>query len=123
LWQCCSEYLLPLDWYLALLLGSIFSATDPSAVISAFRQLGAPIMLIEGESLFNDASAITLTKVLVVSFTLVGGFWQILCSGSSLFLLTLGGGVFCGWLLTQLFLLLLRNIPDQPLLYISLLCF
>lgn len=113
----------PLDWHLALLLGSILSATDPSAVISAFRHLGAPkdlIMLIEGESLFNDASAITLTKVLVVSFTLAGGFWQTLWSGSSLFLITLTGGIFCGWLLAQLFMLLLRNIPDQPLIDISL---
>ncbi|HEY5715500.1 MAG TPA: sodium:proton antiporter [Psychromonas sp.] len=113
----------PLDWHLALLLGSILSATDPSAVISAFRRLGAPkdlIMLIEGESLFNDASAITLTKVLVVSFTLSEGFGQTLWNGSSLFLSTLGGGFLCGWLLAQLFIVLLRNIPDEPLLDISL---
>lgn len=32
----------PIDWHLALLLGAILSATDPSAVISAFHQLGAP---------------------------------------------------------------------------------
>jgi len=90
-----------LNWHLALLLGAILSATDPSAVITAFRQLGAPkdlIMLIEGESLFNDATAITLTKILVVSFAVAEGFWSILWSSSALFLLTLGGGIFCGWL-------------------------
>ena len=73
-----------LDWYFALLLGAILSATDPSAVITAFRQLGAPkdlIMLVEGESLFNDATAITLTKILVVSFVVAEGFWSILWGG------------------------------------------
>ncbi|WP_372882435.1 cation:proton antiporter [Psychromonas sp.] len=115
--------LTPLNWPLALLLGSILSATDPSAVISAFRRLGAPkdlIMLIEGESLFNDASAITLTKVLVISFTLSEGFAQTLWSGCYLFLSTLAGGFLCGWLLAQLFFILLKNTPDEPLLDISL---
>ncbi len=52
----------------ALLLGAILSATDPVAVISIFRRLGAPIrltILIEGESLFNDASSIVLARILL----------------------------------------------------------
>lgn len=115
--------LTPLNWHLALLLGAILSATDPSAVIAAFHQLAAPkdlIMLIEGESLFNDATAITLTKILVVSFAAAGGFWPALWSGSALFLVTLGGGIFCGWLLAHAFLLLLKKLPDDPFLEISL---
>lgn len=52
----------------ALLLGAILSATDPVAVVSLFRQLGAPerlTTLVEGESLFNDATAIVLTRILL----------------------------------------------------------
>lgn len=52
----------------ALLLGAILSATDPVAVISLFKQLGAPkrlVILVEGESLFNDASSIVLSKILL----------------------------------------------------------
>ena len=112
-----------LNWYFSLLLGAILSATDPSAVITAFRQLGAPkdlIMLIEGESLFNDATAITLTKILVVSFALAEGFWPTFWNGSGLFLLTLGGGVFCGWLFAQFMFVLFNQIPDDPFLEISL---
>lgn len=115
--------LTPLDWHLALLLGAILSATDPTAVITAFRQLGAPkdlIMLIEGESLFNDATAIALTKILVISFTLANGFWSTLWDGSWLFTLTLSGGILCGWIFAKLLLELLNILPDDPFLEISL---
>lgn len=117
------NYVTPLDWQYALLLGAILSATDPTAVIAAFRQLNAPkdlIMLIEGESLFNDATAITLTKVLVLSFALSQGFWSTLGSGSSLFITTLLGGVICGWLFARLALWILFKLPDDPFSEISL---
>jgi monovalent cation:H+ antiporter, CPA1 family len=47
----------------AVLFGSIVAATDPIAVIAAFRGLNAPnrlAVMIEGESLINDGVAITL---------------------------------------------------------------
>jgi CPA1 family monovalent cation:H+ antiporter len=47
----------------ALLFGSIVSATDPVAVVPIFRRLDAPqrlTVLAEGESLINDGVAITL---------------------------------------------------------------
>ncbi|GLK81283.1 cation:proton antiporter [Methylopila turkensis] len=46
-----------------LLLGAIVATTDPIAVIGIFREAGAParlVRLVEGESLLNDAAAITL---------------------------------------------------------------
>ena len=46
-----------------LLLGAIVSATDPVAVMAIFKDLQAPkrlSVLVEGESLFNDATAIVL---------------------------------------------------------------
>ncbi|WGV16900.1 cation:proton antiporter [Fuscovulum ytuae] len=49
-----------------LLLGSIVSTTDPSAVVSIFRATPAPQRLariVEGESLLNDAAAIALFSV------------------------------------------------------------
>lgn len=45
----------------ALLFGALISATDPVAVIALFQELGVPkklMILVEGESLFNDATAI-----------------------------------------------------------------
>lgn len=46
-----------------LLLAAIVSTTDPIAVVAIFRDLGVPhrlSLLVEGESLFNDAAAIAL---------------------------------------------------------------
>jgi CPA1 family monovalent cation:H+ antiporter len=65
---------LPLQWVtgmglvVCLLLGCIVSATDPVAVVAIFKELGAPKrlnILVEGESLFNDAMAIVLFSILV----------------------------------------------------------
>ena len=53
-----------------LLLGAIVAATDPAAVLGAFRDLGAPrrlTTLVAGESLFNDAAAIALFGVIAAA--------------------------------------------------------
>ncbi|MBK1668977.1 hypothetical protein CKO28_13145 [Rhodovibrio sodomensis] len=53
---------------LCLLLGAAISTTDPSAVVSTFKEIGAPrrlLVILEGESLLNDAAAIALFTVLV----------------------------------------------------------
>jgi monovalent cation:H+ antiporter, CPA1 family len=47
-------------WSAALTIGAIMSPTDPVAVISLLKSLGAPIkfnLLLEGESLLNDGTA------------------------------------------------------------------
>lgn len=51
-----------------LMLGAIIATTDPAAVIGIFKEIGAPkrlTMLVEGESLLNDAAAIALFSMLV----------------------------------------------------------
>ncbi|HTO82958.1 MAG TPA: cation:proton antiporter [Methylomirabilota bacterium] len=55
-----------------LLLGAIVATTDPVAVVGVFRDLGAPrrlSILVEGESLFNDAAAIALFSLLMAMLT------------------------------------------------------
>lgn len=50
-------------WIAALLTGSILAATDPVAVVAKLKELNAPgrlNMLLDGESLMNDAAAIVL---------------------------------------------------------------
>ncbi len=57
---------LDIPWAAAFAFGALISATDPVAVIAFFKSLGVPKrlgVLVEGESLFNDAIAI-------VAFTL-----------------------------------------------------
>ena len=58
-----------------LLLGAILATTDPVAVVALFREIGAPqrlSVLLEGESLLNDAAAIALFSVLAAMLTGVG---------------------------------------------------
>lgn len=53
---------------LCLLLGAICAPTDTAAVLGIFRDIGAPgrlTVIVEGESLFNDAAAIALFVVLL----------------------------------------------------------
>jgi len=60
--------LTPIPLAAAFLLGAILSATDPVAVISLFKVLGAPkrlSVLVEGESLFNDATSIVVARILI----------------------------------------------------------
>ena len=60
----------PLTLGTALLFGALISATDPVAVIALFKELGVPkrlSTLVDGESLFNDDTAIdsTVTRNLI----------------------------------------------------------
>lgn len=52
----------------ALLAGALLSATDPVAVLALFKKVGAPErlnVLVDGESLFNDATAVVLFTLLI----------------------------------------------------------
>eukprot|EP00903_Cladosiphon_okamuranus_P022319 g20525.t1 len=51
------------DWNLSLMLGGVLSATDPVAVVALLKELGVSErlnVLIEGESLLNDATGIVV---------------------------------------------------------------
>jgi NhaP-type Na+/H+ or K+/H+ antiporter len=56
------------SWEAALLFGAIISATDPVAVVALLKELGASkklATLIEGESLFNDGTAMVVFLVVL----------------------------------------------------------
>ena len=61
---------------LAIIFGSIIAATDPVAVIALFKTLGVPKrlqVLLEGESLLNDGTAIVIFNIAVAA-AVTGGF-------------------------------------------------
>lgn len=61
-----------------LLFGTIIAATDPISVITLFRQLGVPrklALLVEGESLFNDGTALVLYAVVLQA--IMGGDYSL----------------------------------------------
>lgn len=82
----------------ALLTGALLSATDPVAVTSQLKELSAPkdlATLIEGESLFNDATAIVLFSILLTLAT--SSSVSVTVNGAVLeFIITFFGGVSTG---------------------------
>ena len=62
--------LMDLPWAMAFALGAIVSPTDPAAATAIMRRVGAPrriVNILEGESLFNDATALVAYKVAVAA--------------------------------------------------------
>ena len=60
--------LIGLPWAMSFVLGAIVSPTDPAAATAIMRRVGAPrrmVNVLEGESLFNDATALVAYKVAV----------------------------------------------------------
>lgn len=59
---------LDVELIIALLFGALISATDPVAVVALFKELGAPHrlnVLVDGEALLNDATAIVVFTILL----------------------------------------------------------
>jgi CPA1 family monovalent cation:H+ antiporter len=58
-----THLVLRMDWASAVLLGAIVAATDPIAVVTLLRQVGAPHGLeaiLDGESLLNDGTGVAV---------------------------------------------------------------
>ncbi len=101
-------------WLAALITGTIIAATDPASVLANMKRLGGPHdarILLEGESLFNDASAIVLFGLLLslalepdASFTAAGSFFA--------FVGVFFGGILCGLVAAAIGWLLLRWFRD-----------
>ena len=103
----------------ALVFGSLIAATDPVAVVALFRSLGVPHrlqLLLEGESLFNDGTAIVLFNMMVT--IAVTGYFNL---GESIlnFIVVSGGGLLIG-LLLGLLISLAISIIDNSLIETTL---
>ena len=102
-----------IDWPTAMLFGAIIAATDPIAVLAIFKQLGAPhelAVLIEGESLLNDGTAVVLSRILL-GVVLAGTFS--ITSGVIQFAVVVGGGLLVGLLTGMLVSRLTARIDDH----------
>ncbi len=92
-------WLTPMTLWPALAFGALISATDPVSVIALFRELGAPrrlSMLVDGESLFNDATAMVAFQI--VCGLVAGGAltaW-VATPGGRKFIAVFAGGTLVG---------------------------
>lgn len=104
-----------------LLLGAIVATTDPTAVVTIFRDIGAPERLgrlVEGESLLNDAAAIALFSVLL-SFLLGTPFEGLGTTAFHLVHMFIGGAT-SGYLIARAFILLLPIVREFPLAHVTI---
>ncbi len=91
---------------IALTFGALSAATDPIAVVSIFRMLGVPrrlSVLVEGESLFNDGTALVLFN-LILAIAVTGKF-NLALSALDFIRVSIGGiavGLAMGWAVSYL---------------------
>ena len=81
----------------ALLFGAIVSATDPISVLAIFRELAVAkrlSIIVEGESLLNDGTAVVLFQILLAGI-LTGNLS--VTKGIGAFVQTVVGGSLIGW--------------------------
>lgn len=105
-----------LPWLAALAFGALISATDPVAVIALFKSLGVSKrlgILVEGESLFNDAVAVVLFNLAMAAAVGAGSLhWA---HGLEEFLVVGGGGLAVGVVLGYIVSALILRAVDNPL--------
>lgn len=108
-----AKLLLPgFTWAEAFLLGAIVSPTDASAATAIIRKLGAPrriIVLLEGESLVNDATALILYRFALAAI-LYGSFSY--TNAISSFCILIVGGLLTGLIIAYFAFFILKQLKD-----------
>jgi Na+/H+ antiporter len=108
-----------LGWAAAITLGAIVAPPDAAAATAVLRQVRPPhrlLVILEGESLFNDASALLVYRI--AAATAISGVfsgWSVL----PMLLLTCGGGIAAGWALAKIQLWLLVKLEDVAITVLS----
>jgi monovalent cation:H+ antiporter, CPA1 family len=114
---------LNVPFIVTLIFGALISATDPVAVLALFKEYGAPrrlSLIFEGESLFNDATAVALFLVLlgVAQFGFHG--FETILEGSLTFTSMMLGGVLFGVVVGGIFTKLIGLTRENEIASISL---
>ena len=108
-----AKWLLPsLPWGAAVALGAIVAPPDAVAAASALRELKLPrrvVVVLEGESLLNDASSLVLYRF-AVGATMAGSFaWG---QGLASFVLAGAGGAAIGWVIGRIAIWVFTVLAD-----------
>src|SRR6476619_6674804 len=101
-----AHYVLGLSWAVGFLLGAIVAPPDVVAPLAIARRLGLPrrlLVVLEGEGLANDATALILYRFAVVAITT--GVFSLAKAGTTFGVIVVGEifyGIAAGWLSLRL---------------------
>ncbi|MGW5280280.1 Na+/H+ antiporter [Streptomyces collinus] len=106
----------PLNWQMAFVLGAVLASTDPVAVTALGRRLALPPrvqVLVQAESLFNDATSLVLVRVAAgIAIASAAANWG---AAGGEFLLLAGGGTVIGAAVAGLITVIRRRTEDPVL--------
>src|SRR6188474_1911665 len=114
-----THYLLKFDWAIGFLLGAIIAPPDVVAPLAIARRLALPrrlLVVLEGEGLANDATALILYRFAVLSITT--GAFSLPQAAGTFTLIVIGEimfGIIVGWLSLRL-----RQWAGEPRVEITL---
>ena len=110
-----AHFVIGLEWAAAFTLGAILGPTDAIAATSVFRRLGVArraATLIEGESLFNDATALVAYRTFLLAAT--GAATFVITDAVAGFAAAVVGGIAIGVVVGVAATLLLRWLDNPP---------
>ncbi|WP_039813611.1 Na+/H+ antiporter [Nocardia otitidiscaviarum] len=106
--------LLPVPFAAAVAIGAVVAPPDAVAAIAIARRVGMPrrlVTLLEGESLFNDATALVTLRTAIAAMAGAVSLWE---AGAD-FLLAAVGGAVIGLVAAAVLAFLRRRITDPVL--------
>lgn len=106
--------LLPIPFAAAVALGAVVAPPDAVAATAVARRVGMPrriVVLLEGESLFNDATALVALRTAVAAMAGSFSVWQ---AGAD-FVYAAAGGAVIGGVAAGILMVLRRRITDPVL--------
>ncbi|GAB4585954.1 Na+/H+ antiporter [Nocardia sp. IFM 10818] len=107
-------WLLPVPFAAAVAIGAVVAPPDAVAATAVARRVGMPrriVTLLEGESLFNDATALTTLRTAIAAMAGTITLWE---AGAD-FLAAAGGGALIGVAAALVLAFLRRRISDPVL--------
>ncbi|MFD7878113.1 Na+/H+ antiporter [Streptomyces sp. NPDC059766] len=111
-----AAWLTPLSWQMACVLGAVLASTDPVAVTALGRRLALPPrvqVLVQAESLFNDATSLVLVRVAAgIAIASASADWG---AAGGKFLVLAGGGTLIGAAVGAVITLIRRRTEDPVL--------
>lgn len=104
-----------MPWAAAVALGAVVAPPDAAAATAVLRQVRLPrqlLIILEGESLLNDATSLLIFRAAVGAVAVAGTFD--VRHAAPMFVVVVAGSVAAGWALARLYMLATWRVQEVP---------